>query len=237
MTKNSTSLPVKARVLYEDNHFIIVNKQAGELVQGDRTDDQTLADKLKAFIKERDAKPGNVFLGIPHRLDRPVSGIVIYTKTSKGLSRMSDVFRRKAIVKTYWAIVESKPAVPQGRLEGWMIKNEKQNKSFVSDTENTDHKHAVLHYRLLGSSDHYHLLEIHLETGRHHQIRAQLAHMGCIIKGDLKYGASRSNPDASISLHARRIAFEHPVTHQQIDVTAPCPSNDALWNFFESKFS
>lgn len=231
MTKSSTSFN-SDRVLYEDNHLIIVNKLPGELVQGDQTGDQTLADKVKDFIKERDKKPGNVFLGIPHRLDRPVSGIVIYTKTSKGLSRMSDLFRRKAIEKIYWAVVENPPVKAQDRLTGWMIKNERQNKSYVRADEQPDHKFAALSYTLLAQSDHYALLEVALETGRHHQIRVQLSNAGAIIKGDLKYGAKRSNADAGIHLHARSVAFVHPIKQEDVSVSAPCPP-DNLWQYFE----
>lgn len=222
------------RILYEDNHIIIVNKQAGELVQGDKTGDTPLSESLKDFIKTRDNKPGNVFLGVPHRLDRPVSGIVLFAKTSKALSRLTDMFRRKVIKKTYWAITEQKPDEQSGMLRGYMIKNQEKNKSFVSDSEKKGHKEAVLNYTHLMSSDRYHLLEVDLQTGRHHQIRAQLAHMGCIIKGDLKYGAARSNPDASISLHAREVKFDHPVKEQPIEITASCPQ-DNLWAFFEKR--
>lgn len=222
------------RILYQDNHLIIVNKRAGELVQGDRTGDPTLMDTIKAYVKRIANKPGDVFLGAPHRLDRPVSGVVIYTRTSKGLSRMSDLFRQRAIKKVYWAIVEQLPPQPEGTLTGYMIKNEKQNRSYVSDVEKPGHKLATLHYRHLKSSDRYHLLEVVLETGRHHQIRAQLAHAGAIIKGDLKYGAARSNPDASVSLHSRYCEFIHPVRKEPVRVTAPCPS-DSLWQFFENE--
>jgi len=222
------------RIIYEDNHLIVINKNSGELVQGDKTGDETLLDSIKALIKERDHKPGAVFLGAPHRLDRPVSGVVIFTKTSKALSRMSDLFRRKAIQKTYWAIVEQPPEVQEGRLVGWMKKNEKQNKSHVRASEAEGYKEAILNYRLMASSDRYHLIEVNLETGRHHQIRAQLANMGCIIKGDLKYGASRSNPDASISLHSRFTRFEHPVKKEMLELVAPCP-DDKLWSFFEDQ--
>lgn len=220
------------RVLYQDNHLIILNKNAGELVQGDKTGDKTLADEAQLYLKEKFKKPGEAFIGIPHRLDRPVSGIVIYAKTSKGLSRMTNLFRVKEIEKTYWAVVEKAPKEKSGTLNNYMIKNEKQNKSYVSETEKPGYKQAVLHYRLLASSDKYHLIEVNLETGRHHQIRAQLAHMGCIIKGDLKYGAARSNPDGSIHLHSRRCKFIHPIKDTEINITAPCPK-DALWQFFE----
>jgi len=220
------------RILFEDNHLIILNKHAGELVQGDKTGDPSLADKVMAFIKERDAKPGNVFLGIPHRLDRPVSGIVVYAKTSKGLSRMTDLFRVRNIMKTYWAIVEAAPKAESGRVVSYLRKNVKQNKSYSVTKEKEGYKKSVLNYRQLKSSDRYHLIKVDLETGRHHQIRVQLSDMGCIIKGDLKYGASRSNKDGSISLHARHVEFIHPVSKEEITITAPCPS-DALWEFFE----
>ena len=226
------TIPLADRILFEDNHLIIVNKLPGELVQGDKTGDVPLSESLKTFIKKRNNKPGNVFLGVPHRLDRPVGGSIIFAKTSKALSRLSDMFRRKTIDKTYWAITENKPAASQAELVGYLIKNESKNKSFVSDVEKGGHKEARLSYTYLKGSDRYHLLEIDLHTGRHHQIRAQLAHMGCIIKGDLKYGAARSNPDGSISLHARRLKFEHPVKQTPLDLTAPCP-DDKLWAFFE----
>lgn len=221
------------RILYEDNHLIIVNKRAGELVQGDQTNDRTLADLVREFIEKRDAKPGKAYLGIPHRLDRPVSGIVIYTKTSKALSRMSELFRTKEINKIYWAIVEQKPNKTQGRLSGWMMKDSTKNKSYVRNEERPGHKHAILNFKYLASSSHYHLLEVMLETGRHHQIRAQLAHNGTIIKGDLKYGSKRNNPDASISLHAKKVSFIHPIKNIPIAVFAPCPE-DNLWNYFEN---
>ena len=234
MKKSSTKspAPIDGRILFEDNHLLVINKLAGELVQGDKTGDVPLIDILKDFIKVRDHKPGNVFVGAPHRIDRPVSGVVIFAKTSKALSRMSDHFRTKAIEKIYWAIVENAPKEPSGTLEGWMIKVEKQNKSYVSSEEKPGHKHAKLHYTTLLSSDRYHLLEVRIETGRHHQIRAQLADMGCIIKGDLKYGAARSNLDGSICLHARRAEFPHPVGGAPLSIEAPCP-DDALWRFFE----
>lgn len=226
---------LSSRILYEDNHLIIVNKRPGELVQGDKTGDVTLADRLREFIRLRDQKPGNVFMGVPHRLDRPVSGIVIFAKTSKCLSRMSDVFRQRSIDKIYWAITENAPAVPSGRLTHFMMKNEKQNKSYISETEKKGYKPAVLEYEHLMSSDRYHLVQVKLETGRHHQIRAQLAHIGAVIKGDLKYGASRSNPGGDICLHSRQASFVHPVSHAHISVVAPCP-DEPLWQFFERHF-
>lgn len=234
MTRSSTS--IESRILFEDNHLIIMNKLPRELVQGDDTGDETLADMVKAYIKTAYNKPGNVFLGIPHRLDRPVSGVVIYAKTSKGLARMSDLFRLKKIDKTYWAIVENKPTKTKATLENSLLKNHKQNKSYVVSDDRKGSKRAILHYELMYSSERYHLLQIQLETGRHHQIRTQLAHMGCIIKGDLKYGAKRSNGDGSISLHSRTTAFIHPVSDEPISITAQCP-NDELWQFFESKMN
>lgn len=222
-----------SRILYEDNHLVIVNKLAGELVQGDKTNDRTLADLVREYIEKRDAKPGKAYLGIPHRLDRPVSGIIVYTKTSKGLSRMSELFRVKQINKIYWAIVEQKPPQLAGHLTGWMIKDNVKNKSFVSDEERPGFKQASLSYKFLASSSHYHLIEVSLETGRHHQIRAQLAHIGCVIKGDLKYGSKRSNPDTSIALHARTVNFVHPIKNVPVAVTAPCPQ-DTLWSYFEN---
>lgn len=230
------SASIADRILFEDNHLLVINKLAGELVQGDKTGDPSLIDVIKAFIKVRDKKPGNVYLGAPHRLDRPTSGIVVFTKTSKALSRMNDLFRRKEVEKIYWAITSSKPRSNSGRLEGWMKKNEKQNKSYVIHAEKEGYKRAVLTYQLLSSGDNYHLIEVILETGRHHQIRAQLADLGCIIKGDLKYGAQRSNPDGSIGLHARSISFIHPVTKTSLEIVASVP-NDNLWRHFETSLT
>jgi len=217
--------------IYEDNHIIVVAKQAGEIVQADKTGDRTLADDVKAYIKERYAKPGAVFLGIPHRLDRPVSGLCVLARTSKALARLNEMFRTGMVRKTYWAIVKDLPPEPEGTLTHWLVRNEKQNKSFAYDHERPGAKRAVLDYRLIGHSQRYHLLEVQLHTGRHHQIRCQLARMGCPIVGDLKYGAPRSNPDGSICLHARRVAFEHPVSHQPIDVEAPLPALP-IWQAF-----
>lgn len=219
-------------VLYEDNHIIVINKSAGEIVQGDKTGDKSLCDTVKQFLKEKYNKPGNVFLGLPHRLDRPVSGIVVLAKTSKALERLNEMFRNGSVQKIYWAITKERPAVPEKELSGWIVRNERMNKSFVYDTEVKGSKHALLHYRLIGVSQNYNLLEVELKTGRHHQIRCQLSGMGCPIKGDLKYGAKRSNPDGSISLHARRIRFTHPVSKQPIDITAPVPREN-LWIGFE----
>lgn len=219
-------------VLYEDNHIIIVNKTTSEIVQGDKTGDKPLSEIVKEWLKEKYNKPGNVFCGVTHRLDRPVSGIVVFAKTSKALPRMNDMFKNKEVKKTYWAIVKNTPKQMQGTLKHYLVKNEKQNKSYAYDMERPNSKLAILHYKLIARSDKYNLLEIDLETGRHHQIRVQLAKMGCPIKGDLKYGADRSNPDGGISLHARRISFIHPVSKEQIDVTAPLPQ-DNLWQTLE----
>ena len=220
-------------VIYEDNHIIVVSKSSGEIVQGDKTGDTPLTDTVKAYIKEHYAKPGDVFLGVTHRLDRPVSGAVVYARTSKGLSRMDDLFRKGEVEKTYLAIVKNRPPKDVDELRHWIVRNEKQNKSYAYDTNKPGSKEARLRYRLIGISDRYCLLEVRLLTGRHHQIRCQLAKIGCPIKGDLKYGAERSNPDGSISLHARRVKFEHPVSHIIVDVKASLPS-DALWQSFSA---
>lgn len=214
--------------LYEDNHIIIVHKECGEIVQGDKTGDTPLSESVKHWLKEKYAKPGNVFLGVVHRLDRPVAGIVVFAKTSKALKRLNDMFRKGEVSKTYWAIVQKAPEKKEETLINWLVRNEKQNKSYAHENEVPNSKKAILHYKVLGTSDHYTLLEINLQTGRHHQIRCQLAHMGCTIKGDLKYGARRSNPDGGISLLARRIEFVHPVSHDKIMVEAPLP-NEKLW--------
>lgn len=221
-------------VLYEDNHIIIVNKQPGEIVQGDKTGDRTLTDDVKAYIKEKYNKPGEVFLGVAHRLDRPVSGIVVFARTSKALARLNDMFRVGGkINKTYHAIVCNAPQQPQATLTHWITRNEKQNKSYTHTHEVAKSKKAILDYCLLASSERYHLLEIHLHTGRHHQIRCQLAAIHCVIKGDLKYGAPRSNPDGSICLHAQHIEFEHPVSHKVISIDAPYPTQNKLWSVFK----
>ncbi|MBR5764950.1 MAG: RluA family pseudouridine synthase [Bacteroidaceae bacterium] len=221
-------------VLYEDNHIIIVNKSSSEIVQGDKTGDVPLSETVKQYIKEKYAKPGNVFLGVVHRLDRPVSGVVTFARTGKSLARLNEMFRTKDVHKTYWAIVKDTPENPEGELVHWLVRNEKQNKSYAYDKEVPNSKKAIMHYKVIAHSDNYTLLEIDLKTGRHHQIRCQLAKMGCPIKGDLKYGAKRSNPDGSISLHARRIQFVHPVSKIDIDVVAPVP-NDPLWQSFASE--
>jgi len=220
------------QVMYEDNHIIIVSKLSGEIVQGDKTGDVPLSERVKAYIKEKYAKPGAVFLGVVHRLDRPVAGLVVFARTSKALSRLNDMFRNGDVHKTYWALVQQRPPQDTGILEHWLVRNEQQNKSYAYDRERPRSKHAVLNYHLIGQSDRYYLLEVNLLTGRHHQIRCQLAAMGCPIKGDLKYGAKRSNPDGSISLLARRIEFVHPVSKEHIVVQAPLPDN-ALWHNFE----
>lgn len=221
-------------VLFEDNHVLVLNKKASDITQGDKTGDTPLPDKIKAYWKDKYEKPGNVFCGVVHRLDRPTSGALIFTRTSKALERLSKQFREKEVKKTYWAIVEHKPDQTKGTLVHFLKKNEKQNKSYASKTESAGSKKAILHYTVKSSSDKYHLLEIELETGRHHQIRCQLGTIGCIIKGDLKYGAKRSNPDKSISLHARLVSFDHPVTKERIEIKAPVP-DDSLWKYFEKE--
>ena len=225
-------------VIYEDNHIIIVNKQSGEIVQGDKTGDRPLSDIVKDYIKEKYAKPGAVFLGVVHRLDRPVSGLVVFARTSKALTRLNKMFAEGEVHKTYWAIVKSSRSEEHGvrsewhTLEHWLVRNEKQNKSYAYDQERPHAKKAILKYRVIGHSDNYSLLEVHLMTGRHHQIRCQLAAMGCPIKGDLKYGAPRSNPDGSISLMSRRVEFIHPVSKETIIAEAPLP-HDPLWQSFK----
>ena len=220
------------KVLYEDNHIIVVNKQSGEIVQGDKTGDTPLSDIVKAYLKEKYNKPGNVFLGVVHRLDRPVSGVVLFAKTSKALPRLNKLFaEHKKVKKTYWAIVANKPPQESGTLTHWLTRNEKTNTAKAYEREIPNSKKAVLDYRLVAASERYFLLEVQLHTGRHHQIRCQLAKMGCPIKGDLKYGAPRSNPDGSICLHARYLELEHPVSHENISITAPVPQ-DALWRAF-----
>ena len=221
-------------VVYEDNHIIIVNKQSGEIVQGDKTGDRPLSDIVKDYIKEKYQKPGAVFLGVAHRLDRPVSGLVVFARTSKALARLNKMFAEGEVHKTYWAIVKNAPRTSEGTLEHWLVRNEKQNKSYAYDHERPNAKKAILKYRTLAHSDNYTLLEVNLMTGRHHQIRCQLAAMGCPIKGDLKYGAPRSNPDGSISLMARRVEFIHPVSKAPIIVEAPVP-NDNLWQALAPK--
>ena len=216
-------------VLYEDNHIIAVNKTCNEIVQGDKTGDTPLSEIVKAYIKEKYNKPGEVFLGVTHRLDRPTSGVVLFARTSKALTRLNEMFKsHEQIHKTYWAIVQGAPKIPEARLENYLVRNEAQNKSYIAKPGAKEAKLAVLSYKTLVRGDNYTLLEINLETGRHHQIRCQLAAIGCPVKGDLKYGAKRSNPDGGICLHARRIEFIHPVSKQEICITAPVP-DDALW--------
>ncbi len=217
------------QILHEDNHIIIVNKRVGDIVQGDKTGDTPLSDIVKQYIKEKYNKAGNVYLGVVHRLDRPTSGIVIFAKTSKALERLNKMLREKSIKKTYWAIVKNTPKKEKDTLKNWLKKNPKNNKSTAFDRECDGSKHAILHYKVIKKLDNYALLEIDLETGRHHQIRCQLAKIGSVIKGDLKYGASRSNKNGGIHLHARKISFIHPVNQTKIEVTALTP-NDVLWN-------
>lgn len=221
----------RLEVLYEDNHIIAVNKRVGDLVQGDQTGDKTLADEVKEYIKWKYKKPGDVFLGIVHRIDRPVSGVVLFARTSKALARLNQMFQDKTVKKTYWAIVDQRPESESGRLEHYMKKNQEKNRSNVFDKEKSGSKLAILNYKLMLSFTHYHLLEVNLETGRHHQIRAQLSRMGCHIKGDLKYGAKRSNPDGGISLHSREVSLIHPVKKEPLTITAT-PPNENLWNEF-----
>lgn len=219
-------------VVYEDNHIIVVNKTSSEIVQGDKTGDIPLSETVKQYLKEKYNKPGDVFIGVTHRLDRPVSGLVVFAKTSKALSRLNEMFRNGEVKKTYWAIVKQCPEQTEGELVHYLVRNEKQNKSYAYDKEVKNSKKAVLHYKLIGHSQNYYLLEVDLKTGRHHQIRCQLAKMRCSIKGDLKYGFPRSNPDGSICLHARMVQFVHPVSKEQIVLTAPLPEGN-LWNGFE----
>tara|TARA_B100000768_G_scaffold114276_1_gene105791 strand:+ start:1009 stop:1680 length:672 start_codon:yes stop_codon:yes gene_type:complete len=216
-------------VLYEDNHIIVVNKKAGDLVQGDKTGDKPLGEFVKSYLREKYNKPGNIFCGVIHRLDRPVSGAVIFAKTSKALTRMNKLFREKTIKKTYWAIVEKPPLKKEDRLEHYLIKNQQKNKSRAYSKPYEGALKSVLDYSVLKTLDRYTLLKVEPISGRHHQIRVQLSTIGCCIKGDLKYGAKRSNKDASISLHAKEISFIHPVKNEAIKVTAPTPK-DALWN-------
>ena len=219
-------------ILYEDNHIIIVNKQAGEIIQGDKTGDRTVADEIKAYLKEKYNKPGAVFLGIPHRLDRPVSGVSIFARTSKALARLNEMFRKGEIEKTYQAIVIHEPQIASGTLVHWLTRNEKKNKAYAHKVPRENAKKAIPDYKVEAKSDRYWLINVQLHTGRHHQIRCQLAAIGCPIKGDLKYGAPRSNADGSICLHARSIRFEHPVSHKIIFTEAPYPSFP-LWNVFQ----
>jgi 23S rRNA pseudouridine1911/1915/1917 synthase len=218
-------------ILFEDNHLLVYNKQPGDIVQGDKTGDEPLSEQLKLYIKEKYNKPGNVFLGVVHRIDRPVSGAVVFARTSKALTRLNGMLKDGSMQKTYWAVVQQRPPEVSGHLVHYLTRNEKQNKSYVSETAVPSAKQAELIYTLAGQSDRYYLLEVQLVTGRHHQIRAQLAHIGCPIRGDLKYGYPRSNPDGSIHLHARRIRFTHPVRETELTVEAPLP-DEKVWNLF-----
>ena len=218
-------------VVYEDNHIIVVNKSSSEIVQGDKTGDKPLVEMVKEYIKQKYHKSGNVFLGVVHRLDRPVSGLVVFARTGKALARLNEMFRTKDVHKTYWAIVGNRPLLMEGELSHWLVRNEKQNKSYAYDQEKPNSKKAILTYKQIAQSERYFLLEVDLKTGRHHQIRCQLSKMGCPIKGDLKYGAPRSNPDGSICLHARKIQFIHPVSKKEISLEAPLPQGN-LWSSF-----
>lgn len=225
---------IQSQIVFEDNHLLIINKKAGQLVQGDKTGDASLLDLIKDFIKKRDQKPGNVFLGLVHRIDRPTSGLVIYAKTSKALSRLTQMVKNREIKKTYWAVVAKNEIPKAHRLVHYLQKNEKNNKATVFPKATDGAKEAILNYEIIKTLDNFQLLEIDLETGRHHQIRAQLAKIGVPIKGDLKYGSPRSNPDGGIHLHARKLAFKHPVSKEDVTVTAPVPQNDAVWQACES---
>lgn len=233
--QNSNS-NIASQIIFEDNHLLVINKNAGQLVQGDKTGDESLLESIKNFIKIRDHKPGNVFLGLVHRIDRPTSGLVIYAKTSKALSRLTQMVKNREIKKTYWAVV-AKEMIPQTqRLVHYLKKNEKNNKAIIFTKPTEGAKEAILTYNIIKTLDNYLLLEIDLETGRHHQIRAQLSKIGASIKGDLKYGAPRSNPDGGISLHARKLDFIHPVTKEHVEIVAPVPQNDAVWRACEENF-
>lgn len=232
MTKPS-ALNIESQILYEDNHLLIINKKVGQLVQGDKTGDESLLESIKNFIKVRDNKPGNVFLGLVHRIDRPTSGLVIYAKTSKALTRLTQMVKNREIKKTYWAVVAKEMIAPSQRLVHYLKKNEKNNKAIVYPRPTDGAKEAILTYQTIKALDNYLLLEIDLETGRHHQIRTQLSKIGASIKGDLKYGSPRSNPDGGIHLHARRLEFIHPVTKENIELVAPVPQNDAVWRACE----
>ncbi len=228
---------IEKQIIYQDNHLLVINKRAGQIVQGDKTGDLPLTELAKQYIKAAFEKPGNVYLGLPHRLDRPTSGVLVLAKTSKALERLNKLFASKSqIQKTYLAIVEQKPNVQEDRLEDYLIKNEKQNKSYVTKDEKNGKK-AILDYQLISSSDRYHLLKIKLHTGRHHQIRVQLSNMGCIIKGDVKYGARRPNQDRSICLHAYSLELEHPVKKEHILFKAMPQSEDVLWKYFKASIS
>ena len=231
-TKGARTDVDTVEVIYEDNHLLVVNKKPGDLVQGDQTGDRCLLEILKDYLKKKYNKPGNVFLGLVHRLDRPTSGIVVYSKTSKALTRMNELFKNRETQKVYWAVVKNLPPKRSDELIHFLKKNSKTNTAKVYEKEVAESKKAHLKYELIAKSDQYQLLEISLFTGRHHQIRAQLSHIGCPIKGDLKYGFDRSNPDGGIHLHARKLSFIHPVSKIMLHLTAPCPK-DPLWQHFE----
>ena len=233
MPPKTLSSAENLQILFEDNHLLIINKRVGDLVQGDQTGDTPLSEICKDYIKKKYGKPGAVFLGVVHRLDRPTSGIVVFAKTSKALTRMNELFKNRETQKTYWAVVKNAPPKPSDELIHFLKKNSKTNTAKVYIKEVDESKKAHLKYEIITKSEHYQLLEITLFTGRHHQIRAQLAHIGCPIKGDLKYGFDRSNPDGGINLHARKLSFIHPVTHEKLNINAPCPSSDSLWQYFE----
>jgi 23S rRNA pseudouridine1911/1915/1917 synthase len=219
-------------ILYEDNHLIAVNKTGSDLVQGDDTGDEPLSDRVKAYIKKKYNKPGEVYLGVVHRLDRPVSGVVLFARTSKALGRMNKMFQEKEVKKTYWAVVKELPEEDEATLRHFILKDSKKNKSYAFPKMRSGAKEAILSYKLISSSSSFHLLEVDLQTGRHHQIRCQLAKIGCPIRGDLKYGFSRSNPNGGITLHARKVRFNHPVTQEAIEIVAPVPSDEKLWKEF-----
>lgn len=228
------STPQNLQVLFEDNHLIAINKRVGDIVQGDKTGDMPLSEVVKLYLKKKYNKPGDVYLGVVHRLDRPASGVVVFARTSKALARLNEMFKTREVDKIYWTVVNNAPAKPQGKLEDWLYRVPKQNKSFPSKAKRADAKLAVLRYQMLGESNDYFLLEVNLETGRHHQIRVQLSAIGCVIKGDLKYGSRRSNPDGGIHLHARRLSLIHPVRKTPLEVVAPVP-DEVLWQFFEKQ--
>ncbi len=223
------------QILYEDNHIIAVNKQVGEIVQADKTGDHTLSDDVKLYIKQKYNKPGDVFLGVVHRIDRPVSGVVLFARTSKALSRLNTMFAEKTVRKVYWAITQDRPKELSAELHHYIGKNEEKNRAHVSISPRTGYKEAILSYSLIASSDHLNLLEVELKTGRHHQIRAQLARIGCPIRGDVKYGAKRSNDGGGINLHSRLVEFEHPVSHEHIKIVAPLPEKDSAWHVFATQ--
>lgn len=227
-------MPNSPDILFEDNHILIVNKGVSDIVQEDKTGDESLETRIKDFIKERDQKPGNVFLGVAHRIDRPVSGIVVFAKTSKALARMNEMFQNREVQKTYWAIVKERPIEDEALLEHFISRNPQKNKAYIHTKEVKDSKKAILHYKVKAKSDSYYLLEIELHTGRHHQIRAQLAFIGCPIKGDLKYGFPRSNKNGGISLHSRSIRFIHPVRKEEVHIVATPPDNDLFKVFMNS---